>query len=127
VGDQIYGFGFSRGAFTIRLLMGLIGKCGLLKADSEAELIRCVQMAYEAYRRDFLIRASKQRHMIYHHIMRPPKYFEDEEGKPTASIDLGDAECQQVFPDIRFIGVWDTVDAYGMPVDELKLAIDERV
>jgi uncharacterized protein (DUF2235 family) len=127
VGDQIYGFGFSRGAFTIRLLMGLIGKCGLLKADSEAELIRCVQMAYEAYRRDFLIRASKQRHMIYHHILRPPKYVEDEEGKPTATIDLGDAECQQVFPDIRFIGVWDTVDAYGMPVDELKIAIDERV
>ena len=65
-GDQIYGFGFSRGAFTIRLLMGLIGKCGLLKADSEAELVRCVQMAYEAYRRDFLIRAPKQRGMIYH-------------------------------------------------------------
>ena len=31
------------------------------------------------------------------------------------------------FPDIRFVGVWDTVDAYGMPVDELKLAIDEWV
>jgi uncharacterized protein (DUF2235 family) len=131
-GDQIYGFGFSRGAFTIRLLMGLIGKCGLLKADSEAELIRCVQMAYEAYQRDFLIRASKQRGMIYHHlgwILRPPKYFEDEEGKPTATIDLdlGEAKCQQVFPDIRFVGVWDTVDAYGMPVDELKIAIDEWV
>jgi uncharacterized protein (DUF2235 family) len=129
-GDQVYGFGFSRGAFTIRLLMGLIGKCGFLKADSEAELVRCVQMAYEAYRRDFLIRASKQRGMIYHHlgwILRPPKYFEDEEGKPTATIDLdlGEAKCQQVFQDIRFIGVWDTVDAYGMPVDELKLAIDE--
>lgn len=90
-GDQIYGFGFSRGAFTIRLLMGLIGKCGLLKANSEAELIRCVQMAYEAYRRDFLIRASKQRGMIYHHLgwlLRPPKYFEDEEGNPSPSIDL---------------------------------------
>jgi uncharacterized protein (DUF2235 family) len=24
-GDQIYGFGFSRGVFTMRLLMGLIG------------------------------------------------------------------------------------------------------
>ena len=131
-GDQIYGFGFSRGAFTIRLLMGLIGKCGLLKADSEAELIRCVQMAYEAYRRDFLIRASKQRGMIYHHLgwlLRPPKYFEDEEGKSTASIDLdlGEAKCQQVFLDIRFVGVWDTVDAYAMPVDELKIAIDEWV
>jgi len=127
MGDQIYGFGFSRGAFTIRLLMGLIGKCGLLKADSEAELIRCVQMAYEAYRRDFLIRASKRRHMIYHHVLRPPKYIPDEDGNPSSSIDLSDGNCKQVFPDIRFVGVWDTVDAYGMPVDELKIAVDEWV
>ncbi|HEY1474240.1 MAG TPA: DUF2235 domain-containing protein [Pseudolabrys sp.] len=127
VGDQIYGFGFSRGAFTIRLLMGLIGKCGLLKAGSEAELVQGVQMAYEAYRRDFLIRASKRRHMVYHHILRPPKYFKDEEGRPTTTIDLGEAGCEQAFPDVRFVGVWDTVDAYGMPVDELKLAIDEWV
>jgi uncharacterized protein (DUF2235 family) len=124
-GDQIYGFGFSRGAFTIRLLMGLIGKCGILKADSEAKLVECVQMAYEAYRRDFLIRASKQRHMIYHHIMRSPKYREIDAG--TRVIDLRMIGCKQEFTDIRFVGVWDTVDAYGMPVDELKIAIDDWV
>ena len=45
--------------------------------------------------------------------------------RPT--IDLGINDCQQLFPDIRFVGVWDTVDAYGMPVDELKIAIDEWV
>src|SRR6185312_13598675 len=127
VGDQIYGFGFSRGAFTIRLVMGLIGKCGIVKAESEAKLVECVQMAYEAYRRDYLLRASRRRHMIYHHILRPPKYIPDEEGNPSNVVDLSDIGCQQIFPDISFLGVWDTVDAYGMPVDELKLAIDERV
>lgn len=127
VGDQIYGFGFSRGAFTIRLLMGLIGKCGILKADSEAKLIDGVQMAYEAYRRDFLIRASRRRHMIYHHVLRSPRYILDEEGRETKAIDLSPTGCEQAFPDIWFVGVWDTVDAYGMPVDELKLAIDEWV
>jgi uncharacterized protein (DUF2235 family) len=129
-GDQIYGFGFSRGAFTIRLLMGLIGKCGIIKADSEAKLIECVQMAYEAYRRDFLLRASKQQGMIYHHIpwlLRPPRYLNDDFGQ-TSAIDLEfSIRCRQEFPEIRFVGVWDTVDAYGMPVDELKLAIDEWV
>ena len=34
LGDRIYGFGFSRGAFTIRLVMGLIGKCGDRQAGS---------------------------------------------------------------------------------------------
>jgi len=126
LGDQIYGFGFSRGAFTIRLLMGLIGKCGILKTISEASLTYCVQMAYEAYRRDYLIRASRRRHMIYHHILREPRY-DVEDGRKMSTINLDINDCQQQFPDIRFIGVWDTVDAYGMPVDELKLAIDEWV
>lgn len=125
-GDQIYGFGFSRGAFTTRLLMGLIGKCGILKTISEADLTHCVQMAYEAYRRDFLIRASRRRKMIYHHILREPRY-DTENGRKKTTIDLGINDCQQLFPDIRFVGVWDTVDAYGMPVDELKIAIDEWV
>ncbi len=126
LGDQIYGFGFSRGAFTIRLVMGLIGKCGILKTISEADLTNCVKMAYEAYRRDYLIRASRRRHMIYHHILREPRYdVENGRKMPTINLDIND--CQQQFPDIRFLGVWDTVDAYGMPVDELKLAIDERV
>jgi uncharacterized protein (DUF2235 family) len=30
-GDQIYLFGFSRGAFTVRVLAGLLYRCGLLK------------------------------------------------------------------------------------------------
>src|SRR4030095_12776078 len=34
---------------------------------------------------------------------------------------------KQHFPRIHFIGVWDTVDAYGMPIDELKEAIDRHV
>ncbi len=125
-GDNIYGFGFSRGAFTIRLLMGLIGKCGVLKTISEAELTNCVQMAYEAYRRDCLIRASRRRHMIYHRLLREPRYA-IENGRRMPTIDLDMNDCHQEFPDIRFVGVWDTVDAYGMPVDELKLAIDEWV
>ena len=83
-------------------------------------------MAYEAYRRDFLIRASRRRKMIYHHILREPRY-DTENGRKKTTIDLGINDCQQLFPDIRFVGVWDTVDAYGMPVDELKIAIDEWV
>lgn len=132
LGDRIYGFGFSRGAFTIRLVMGLIGKCGIVKPDphSEALLLNAVQAAYEAYRRDYLIRASRHRGMIYHHVLREPRYFLDQDGKRTNFVDLsspGLGKIIQMFVDIPFLGVWDTVDAYGMPVDELKLAIDQKV
>jgi len=33
-GDQVYLFGFSRGAFTVRALAGMIHKCGLLYKDN---------------------------------------------------------------------------------------------
>lgn len=131
IGDQIFGFGFSRGAFTIRLLMGLIGKCGIVKTEphSEARLLEAVQMAYEAYRRDFLLRASVRNHLIYHWVLSWPRYLLDDAGEKTNLIDLSAAGewLAQHFIDIPFVGVWDTVDAYGMPVDELKLAIDRWV
>jgi uncharacterized protein (DUF2235 family) len=34
-GDKIYLFGFSRGAFTVRALAGMIYKCGLLRPDND--------------------------------------------------------------------------------------------
>ena len=33
-GDRVYLFGFSRGAFTVRSLAGMLHKCGLLRADA---------------------------------------------------------------------------------------------
>ena len=123
-GDQIYGFGFSRGAFTTRLLMGLIGKCGLLKTDSEADLTEHVQMAYEAYRRDYPDSCLAPTAHDLSPVLRPPIHREN--GHPVPQLILVH-ELRIVFPDIRFVGVWDTVDAYGMPVDELKLAIDDWV
>jgi uncharacterized protein (DUF2235 family) len=132
VGDQIFGFGFSRGAFTIRLVMGLIGKCGIVKTNppSEANLRKAIAMAYEAYRRDFLLRASRRNGMAYHWVLREPRYLLDPAGRKTAMIDLttgNDDTVRQNFIDVAFLGVWDTVDAYGMPVDELKMAIDQHV
>jgi uncharacterized protein (DUF2235 family) len=133
LGDQIYGFGFSRGAFTIRLLMGLIGKCGIVKTKphSEAKLREAVGMAYEAYRRDFLLRAARRRgSLFYYRLLRKPRYLTDEEGRQTHQIDLTngkDDSIVQFFVDVPFLGVWDTVDAYGMPIDELKIAIDHWV
>ena len=40
---------------------------------------------------------------------------------------LDEQRKAQVFPEITFIGVWDTVDAYGMPIDELKVGIDRYI
>src|SRR4249920_2385673 len=44
--DQIYAFGFSRGAFTIRVLTGFILNQGLVRYRSEAELNHAARQAY---------------------------------------------------------------------------------
>ena len=49
-GDAIYGFGFSRGAFTIRVLVGVIVDEGLVTFRSEEELNRNSAAAYRHYR-----------------------------------------------------------------------------
>ena len=120
--DRIYLFGFSRGAFTVRLLAGLIGRCGLVRWDTEQELLERVGAAYNAYRRDFLHRATERRPMpLLRAIVRRPEY---ESGSHDSKIKL---PFPQRRPRITFVGVWDTVDAYGMPVDEWKLGIDRFV
>ena len=49
-GDEIYLFGFSRGAFTVRSLAGMVRKCGVLRKNRVDEVMK----AYEFYRSDHL-------------------------------------------------------------------------
>lgn len=109
-GDQIYLFGFSRGAFTVRTLAGFILCCGLPVAsayESDADLRAAVGKAFRQYRKRY--RTFWQRAAGRPNISQPGELatVEEEWGRQYAGMH------------IRFIGVWDTVDAVGMPFDEL--------
>lgn len=108
-GDHIFLFGFSRGAFTVRTLAGLIIACGVLdisKCATNAALTRLIRMAYDEYRRKYQTRLS----MLLHgkrdlDVVALRKQF---------SVDMpGFTDPKK--PLIDFIGVWDTVDAVGLP------------
>jgi uncharacterized protein (DUF2235 family) len=123
-GDGIFLFGFSRGAFTVRVLAGLILRCGLVRAPSETELEERVKAAYSEYKRDVARRATVTRpYLIAGRLLGG-----HETGYGTDHVKLSfEPGFEQLFPEISFMGIWDTVDAYGMPIDELKLAIDHYV
>ena len=95
-GDQIYLFGFSRGAYTARSLAGMIAICGLPTGNFTPN---CVTQAFAAYRaRDPQIRAS---------------------------ILAGLGSCGLFNAPIQMVGVWDTVGSLGIPavfggIDEAK-------
>ena len=92
-GDELFLFGFSRGAFTARSLAGMIRKCGIL----ERQHVRRYPAAIALYRDDQHPDSPAARTFRRAHAVG------------------GDATLP-----IRFIGVWDTVGALGIPLRGLR-------
>ncbi|HEX6660259.1 MAG TPA: DUF2235 domain-containing protein [Sphingomicrobium sp.] len=121
-GDHIYGFGFSRGAFTMRLVIAMIADQGIIPyTGKEADLQRKVELAYKDFRR------SRKRRAFQFFRELSTKYDEEQEKdrfsarlKQRTGYDRNDNHR----PVIRFIGVWDTVAAYGGPIVEITRAVD---
>lgn len=89
-GDQLYLFGFSRGAYSARSLGGLIRKCGLLRRGADDSVAKAdVSAAYDFYR--------------------------DTRSKPDDPIGVEFRASHSIEIDIHFIGVWDTVGSLGIP------------
>ena len=97
-GDEIYLFGFSRGAYTVRCLCGLINNCGILKRPSE----NLIQKAFDHYKKS---------------------------GKDYAPDGIKSVEFRlnycHLSKEVKFVGVWDTVGAMGIPISFLGLFDDK--
>jgi uncharacterized protein (DUF2235 family) len=96
-GDELYFFGFSRGAYTVRSLAGLIRNSGIVdpgKCDSDAARERAIEEAFSLYR------------------------SRSQDSTPVAAKAV-DFRFAHSHPDtrIRCIGVWDTVGALGIPIE----------
>jgi uncharacterized protein (DUF2235 family) len=87
-GDDLFLFGFSRGAYTARSLAGLIHNCGLLRPDHADR----VDEAFAFYR---------DRTSQTHPSTLASQLFREMYSHPS--------------DEIHFIGVWDTVGALGIP------------
>ncbi|MGY3610047.1 MULTISPECIES: DUF2235 domain-containing protein [unclassified Bradyrhizobium] len=118
-GDEIFGFGFSRGAFTMRVTIGLILDQGLIPAKniSDSELDRLARQAYRAYHR---------RHFHtnwYLMVQAVMKMF----GRKPPTLTPAEIPTGRSKPIIRFLGLWDTVAAYGLPIDEMTQGVSQWI
>ncbi len=84
-GDRVFLFGYSRGAFAVRSLAGMIDRVGLLRADQAT--VRNVETAFRHYQADSL---------------------------SAAGHSFAQTHCHG-YVEIEMIGVWDTVKALGLP------------
>lgn len=98
-GDEIYFFGFSRGAFTARSTAGMIRKCGILKRGSVAEYRAATELYHSKVHPDEeLARRFKEEHSV----------------------------CRDGDIKVKFVGVWDTVGALGIPLRGLRSLTQRR-
>jgi uncharacterized protein (DUF2235 family) len=100
-GDQVYIFGFSRGAYTARSLAGLIAKCGLIERDAGQALT--LAQIYARYQK------GKGADPIYtlHRISK-------ENSRILSPEESALLKHSRRIP-IEMIGVWDTVGSLGVP------------
>lgn len=96
-GDQIYLFGFSRGAFTARAVGGVINQYGLPQPQHLHLLPLLIQRYFSA-----------------------PNSGTERDRKIVAQAQLITGATK---PFIHFVGVWDTVDEVGFPIPGLSRRI----
>ena len=145
-GDEIYLFGFSRGAFTVRTLAGMLRFQGLMplmigdRAVTDAEMKRNSMRAWEAYRKATAplwhqglrmapwiaaIRGLRDGAItLKRRLFGQPSHAEVLSARePALRPDLGamtpkDEPRGQVA--VRYMAVFDTVEAYGFPFEFLR-------
>ncbi len=103
-GDEIYLFGFSRGAYTARSVAGMIRKCGLV-TDTSPEGINA---AFALYRK-----RGKRNHPDADHIWKERRRISPRFGTSDEDINRRDDGSKLV--NLAYLGVWDTVGARGIP------------
>ncbi|KAF2267350.1 hypothetical protein CC78DRAFT_457628 [Lojkania enalia] len=94
---EIWLFGFSRGAYTVRCVAGMINNCGIIKADNltPSEIETLCKEVYRTY--------------------RSPLDIDHPKSEYCKQLRRNSSRIWQVKRPIRFMGITDTVGSLGIP------------
>ncbi len=110
-GDEIFIFGFSRGAFTARSLAGMLRKCGVVPKSQIKKLDRVFEFYKDAATHPDSDQAQKFR--MEH---SPQIVLKDRDREWRLLHGVSHDETNQLpILCVKYIGVWDTVGALGVP------------
>lgn len=111
-GDDIFLFGFSRGAYTVRVLAGLIHKVGLL-SPQQCNLADAALTAYKQASAAIVEQEDAETADFL-----PAEGDETPQAQPRSRDDQASQFARIVsarWPTIKFLGVWDTVASVIVP------------
>jgi uncharacterized protein (DUF2235 family) len=115
-GDQIYLFGFSRGAFTVRCLSGMVHLFGIIDSHHESMLPTLLRVYFSAREKTSFFRfiyglSLNIKAMFGIEAPREMNNREDVAKQIRMSFGTGVRKEAAVY----FVGVWDTVSSVGLP------------
>ncbi|MEO8003231.1 MAG: DUF2235 domain-containing protein [Arenimonas sp.] len=115
-GDQIFLFGFSRGAFTVRCVSGMVHLFGIIDQHHEAMLPTLLRVYFSAKEKTpffrFMNNLSINIKALFG-IEAPQEINNREEVAKQIRINFGSGDRKEA--PVYFIGVWDTVSSVGFP------------
>ena len=108
-GDEIYVFGFSRGAYTARSFVGLVHSCGVLGRNVASK----VNDAIALYQRRSTSSQYVEEILCFRRDNSPDicTGVDEQHWRATSGLPLQNAPLLI----IHYLGVWDTVGALGIP------------
>lgn len=133
--DEIILCGFSRGAFTVRVLSGMIDRYGIIDRSSTETIeiakwhrlsTRKVAVATDEGLKAAIFQAYKtmRRESSQATLWKMANWLRRVFGsKALNSQKFGELYGVKHEVRIKFLGVFDTVSAYGLPVDEMAIVI----
>lgn len=110
-GDDIYVFGFSRGAYTARSFVGLLNTCGILHRQHA----RRAQQAIALYKRRNKSEAFQAEVLQFRADYSYQISVSAEEENWRAEHVAGYEAGARPLLSVKYLGVWDTVGSLGIP------------
>jgi uncharacterized protein (DUF2235 family) len=111
-GDEIYVFGFSRGAFTARSFVGLLRNCGVVSRSKAGRIKEAI--AWYRARRPSTLPGSLQSRLFRADVSSTVCVEEGEDAWRQANMP-GYVAGSTPLLKVHYLGVWDTVGALGVP------------
>jgi uncharacterized protein (DUF2235 family) len=108
-GDEIYVFGFSSGAYTARSFVGLINTCGIIQRSVASK----VNDAIDLYRNRKATHEYDEQVLCFRRDNSPDICMSTQERQWRTTAGLPSQNAPLIT--IRYVGVWDTVGALGIP------------
>lgn len=122
-GDEIWLFGFSRGAFTARCLAGMVNLFGILRPEHETLLPTLMRVYFSEGGRENVDRSTQRRRKVAENMLGIQVRDSDVRERGTVATQVRDGFTTPEGRDawVHFIGAWDTVESVGFPGFALRM------